>query len=158
MAIGMKPSLSLRMSQQLTLTPQLQQSIRLLQLSTLEMEQEIEQALEENPFLEREDDHLIAEDFGLAESDQPISEGDYISEAQPDWTLPSSTTTSEVAQTPQQSVLTILPKGPQKRSQHGMVMELSKSPPMTLNGEMTLRPAATPQRMAPLRQISPVVT
>ncbi len=97
MAIGMKPSLSLRMSQQLTLTPQLQQSIRLLQLSTLEMEQEIEQALEENPFLEREDDHLIAEDFGLAESDQPISEGDYISEAQPDWTLPSSTTTSEVA-------------------------------------------------------------
>lgn len=89
MAIGMKPSLSLRMSQQLTLTPQLQQSIRLLQLSTLEMEQEIEQALEENPFLEREDEHADGDAFGLNQSDQPVSDGDYIAEAQPDWATPS---------------------------------------------------------------------
>ncbi|MCX8086261.1 MAG: RNA polymerase factor sigma-54 [Rhodocyclaceae bacterium] len=49
----MKQTLSLRLSQHLALTPQLQQSIRLLQLSTLELNQEIEQALQENPLLER---------------------------------------------------------------------------------------------------------
>jgi RNA polymerase sigma-54 factor len=54
----MKPSLSLRLSQHLALTPQLQQSIRLLQLSTLELNQEIEQALADNPLLERDDDPL----------------------------------------------------------------------------------------------------
>ena len=52
----MKPSLQFRLSQHLALTPQLQQSIRLLQLSTLELHQEIEQMLEQNPFLEPEDD------------------------------------------------------------------------------------------------------
>ena len=51
----MKPALQLRLSQHLTLTPQLQQSIRLLQLSTVELNQEIEQALAENPILEREE-------------------------------------------------------------------------------------------------------
>jgi len=48
----MKPSLQVRLSQHLALTPQLQQSIRLLQLSTLELHQEVEQMLEINPFLE----------------------------------------------------------------------------------------------------------
>lgn len=48
----MKPTLGLRTSQQLALTPQLQQSIRLLQLSTAELEQEIEQFLSDNPLLE----------------------------------------------------------------------------------------------------------
>jgi len=52
----MKPGLSLRTSQHLALTPQLQQSIRLLQLSTLELEGEVEQMLGDNPFLEREDE------------------------------------------------------------------------------------------------------
>ena len=47
----MKQGLSLRVSQHLALTPQLQQSIRLLQLSTLELHQEVEQMLEQNPFL-----------------------------------------------------------------------------------------------------------
>ena len=51
----MKPALQLRLSQHLTLTPQLQQSIRLLQLSTIELNQEIEQALAENPILERDE-------------------------------------------------------------------------------------------------------
>jgi RNA polymerase sigma-54 factor len=51
----MKPGLSLRVSQHLALTPQLQQSIRLLQLSTLELSQEIEQMLQDNPFLEQDD-------------------------------------------------------------------------------------------------------
>ena len=51
----MKPTLQFRLSQHLTLTPQLQQSIRLLQLSTVELDQEIERLLMENPILERED-------------------------------------------------------------------------------------------------------
>jgi len=56
MAGSMKPSLQVRLSQHLALTPQLQQSIRLLQLSTLELHQEVEQMLEQNPFLEAEED------------------------------------------------------------------------------------------------------
>ena len=52
----MKPSLQVRLSQHLALTPQLQQSIRLLQLSTLELHQEVEQMLEQNPFLETDDE------------------------------------------------------------------------------------------------------
>jgi RNA polymerase sigma-54 factor len=52
----MKPTLQFRLSQHLALTPQLQQSIRLLQLSTLELHQEVEQMLEQNPFLEVEED------------------------------------------------------------------------------------------------------
>ena len=49
----MKPALQTRQSQQLLLTPQLQQAIHLLQLSTADLEQEIERAVEQNPFLER---------------------------------------------------------------------------------------------------------
>ena len=56
----MKQSLNLRLSQHLALTPQLQQSIRLLQLSTLELQQEVEQMLELNPFLEPDEEHLDA--------------------------------------------------------------------------------------------------
>jgi len=52
----MKPTLQFRLSQHLALTPQLQQSIRLLQLSTLELHQEVEQMLEQNPFLETNDE------------------------------------------------------------------------------------------------------
>ena len=51
----MKQSLQLKVSQQLTLTPQLQQSIRLLQLSTLDLQQEIENILHDNPMLERDE-------------------------------------------------------------------------------------------------------
>ena len=67
----MKPGLSLRVSQHLALTPQLQQSIRLLQLSTLEIAQEVEQMLDENPFLERENEEAPREEFGLAQADTP---------------------------------------------------------------------------------------
>ena len=52
----MKASLQLRLSQHLALTPQLQQSIRLLQLSTLELQQEVAMAVSQNPLLENEDD------------------------------------------------------------------------------------------------------
>ncbi|MDA8446170.1 RNA polymerase factor sigma-54 [Paracidovorax valerianellae] len=72
----MKPGLSLRVSQHLALTPQLQQSIRLLQLSTLELSQEVEQMLDENPFLERTAEEAAREEFGLPQADAPVSEDD----------------------------------------------------------------------------------
>ncbi|AIR59649.1 RNA polymerase factor sigma-54 [Cedecea neteri] len=53
----MKQGLQLRLSQQLAMTPQLQQAIRLLQLSTLELQQELQQALDSNPLLEQTDLH-----------------------------------------------------------------------------------------------------
>jgi len=52
------------MGQQLTMTPQLQQAIRLLQLSTLDLQQEIQEALDSNPMLEREED---GDDFSHAD-------------------------------------------------------------------------------------------
>lgn len=77
----MKQSLQLKFSQSLTLTPQLQQSIKLLQLSTLDLNQEIERFLLENPMLEREDEnepetHIVREDGGPAEITTPISQND----------------------------------------------------------------------------------
>jgi RNA polymerase sigma-54 factor len=51
-----KPALKLGVHQQLTLTPQLKQAIRLLQLSAVELETEIREVLESNPLLEREDE------------------------------------------------------------------------------------------------------
>ncbi len=51
----MKPSLQLKFSQQLTMTPQLQQAIKLLQLSTLDLQTEIQEALDSNPLLEMEE-------------------------------------------------------------------------------------------------------
>jgi RNA polymerase sigma-54 factor len=76
----MKQGLSLRVSQHLALTPQLQQSIRLLQLSTLELGQEVEQMLDENPFLERSEEAAEREQFGLDHADAPVSLGDSIAE------------------------------------------------------------------------------
>ena len=52
----LKPSLQLRIGQQLTMTPQLQQAIKLLQLSSLELKAEIQDAFETNPMLETEDE------------------------------------------------------------------------------------------------------
>ncbi len=66
-----RPILELRPGQHLTLTPQLQQSIRLLQLSTLELEAEISQVLAENPLLERDEDPQPAE--AQAESERESS-------------------------------------------------------------------------------------
>jgi RNA polymerase sigma-54 factor len=51
----MGQTMELRLRQHLTLTPQLQQALRLLQLSALEFEQEMREALDTNPFLEEED-------------------------------------------------------------------------------------------------------
>ncbi|MES2280487.1 MAG: RNA polymerase factor sigma-54 [Pseudomonadota bacterium] len=70
----MKQGLSLRVSQHLALTPQLQQSIRLLQLSTLELSQEVEQMLDENPFLEVTEESAAREEFGLDHINTPVSQ------------------------------------------------------------------------------------
>ncbi len=74
----MKQGLSLRASQHLALTPQLQQSIRLLQLSTLELSSEVEQMLDDNPFLEREQEEAPREEFGVAQADTPVRDDDYV--------------------------------------------------------------------------------
>lgn len=63
----MKPTLQLQIGQHLAMTPQLQQAIRLLQLSTLELQTEIQEALDANPLLEATDADGEAE----APSDEP---------------------------------------------------------------------------------------
>ncbi len=73
---GMKPALQFRLHQQLTLTPQLQQAIRLLQLSQLELEAELRQIAESNPLLEfaEEVEDEEAVDAAEAESEYPSAE------------------------------------------------------------------------------------
>ena len=73
---AVKQGLSLRVSQHLALTPQLQQSIRLLQLSTLELSQEIEQMLDDNPFLEKDHEAAEREEFGLDRADAVAQDDD----------------------------------------------------------------------------------
>jgi RNA polymerase sigma-54 factor len=81
----MKPTLQLRIGQQLTMTPQLQQAIRLLQLPTLELQAQIQQALESNVMLEAVEDsegtaslEILTEDNrdegGTSEDDEPVVE------------------------------------------------------------------------------------
>lgn len=69
----MKPSLQLKLGQQLAMTPQLQQAIRLLQLSTLDLQQEIQEALESNPLLdvdEGQDENINTSDTDAATDNQ----------------------------------------------------------------------------------------
>ena len=95
----MKPTLQLRLGQQLAMTPQLQQAIRLLQLSTLELQQEIQQAIDANPLLEQEDDADIAtpeipddDDFTPPDSSEEMAQAQ---ENMPE-ELPMDTTWDEV--------------------------------------------------------------
>jgi len=77
----MKQTLNLKLSQQLTLTPQLKQSLKLLQLPSLDLELEIQQALDSNPLLERVEQEVVvdqqisireqAQDNGIP---QPVAE------------------------------------------------------------------------------------
>jgi RNA polymerase sigma-54 factor len=81
----MKPSLQFRLSQHLTLTPQLQQSIRLLQLSTVELNQEIERVLMENPVLEREEVHEEHDTAAPAAAPAPGAAGPAEAPQDSDW-------------------------------------------------------------------------
>jgi RNA polymerase sigma-54 factor len=69
-----RQSLELRQHQQLALTPQLQQSIRFLQLSAQELEQEVAEALLENPLLEREEEYDT--DAGLTVANETRAQED----------------------------------------------------------------------------------
>ncbi|WFB47831.1 RNA polymerase factor sigma-54 [Vibrio coralliilyticus] len=73
----MKPSLQLKLGQQLAMTPQLQQAIRLLQLSTLDLQQEIQEALDSNPLLEVEEgseENSNVEDKAASDEKEPNAE------------------------------------------------------------------------------------
>jgi RNA polymerase sigma-54 factor len=71
----MNPALQLRLSQQLTMTPQLQQAIRLLQLPVVELNAQLQQALAENVMLEAEDAPGLGEEpLGIADGRDPVSD------------------------------------------------------------------------------------
>jgi len=94
----LKPSLQLQLGQSLTMTPQLQQAIRLLQLPILELNAQIQDALEENIMLEMEDlpdvprtsadttveiETIRAEDNWQSRSDERIQDGGWNGEGRP---------------------------------------------------------------------------
>ncbi|MGF1774703.1 RNA polymerase factor sigma-54 [Vibrio wakamikoensis] len=78
----MKPSLQLKLGQQLAMTPQLQQAIRLLQLSTLDLQQEIQEALDSNPLLDVEEsaEEVSNDDKPTAENKDESPTAEIISE------------------------------------------------------------------------------
>jgi RNA polymerase sigma-54 factor len=80
----LKQSIQIKLGQSLTMTPQLQQAIKLLQLSTLELQQQIQEALEENPMLE------IAEDQEEVEEENALDNGNGLDTEQ------TSTETAEI--------------------------------------------------------------
>lgn len=90
----MKQSLQLKLGQQLTMTPQLQQAIRLLQLSTLDLQQEIQQALDSNPMLEVQEGNDEGAAAETAEGGESSSESNADQRAQsddqPEWKNESS--------------------------------------------------------------------
>ncbi|MEH0832837.1 RNA polymerase factor sigma-54 [Pectobacterium cacticida] len=91
----MKQGLQLRLSQQLAMTPQLQQAIRLLQLSTLELQQEIQLALESNPLLEQTDQHDEIESFEKVDSDS-LDTGEALEQRDMPEELPLDATWDEI--------------------------------------------------------------
>ncbi len=106
----MKQNLQLRISQNLALTPQLQQSIRLLQLSSLELNQELDTILQENPLLELvegdnpdadfDDESTSPEQQNDANSDPVGADGEHTPQADSDDFEPfSNTDFQEIAQT-----------------------------------------------------------
>jgi RNA polymerase sigma-54 factor len=107
----MKASLQLRMSQQLTLTPQLQQSIRLLQLSTQDMQQEIARLIEENPMLELAEEvafsNFSAEPRSNAEPAEPEAErsDDSVAVEPQEWNVATHSSDDENDSFPEQAAL-----------------------------------------------------
>ncbi len=73
--MAITPHIELRHGQNLVMTQKLQQAIKLLQMSSLELEQFVENSLEDNPFLEREDDRLNElEESSSDSSENPLEE------------------------------------------------------------------------------------
>ncbi len=92
----MKQGLQLKISQHLTLTPQLQQSIRLVQLSTLELNQEVELMVQANPMLEREDGPEEGSGSRLGEYETTVNVKE--SASTPDSAEESAASATEVAE------------------------------------------------------------
>ncbi|WP_265458776.1 RNA polymerase factor sigma-54 [Aeromonas salmonicida] len=92
----MKPTLQLRLGQSLTMTPQLQQAIRLLQLSTLELQQEIQQALDNNPLLEQEENEVQETSPEEPVDDSQLDSSDAMAQDQMPDELPVDTTWEDV--------------------------------------------------------------
>jgi RNA polymerase sigma-54 factor len=84
----LRPALQLRLGQQLTMTPQLQQAIRLLQLAALELQQTVREALEQNVMLEADDD---------GESELPLEAAEAPATAEPPELVRAEAVTSEAA-------------------------------------------------------------
>ncbi len=80
----LKPSLQLKLSQQLTMTPQLQQAIRLLQLPVMELQTQIQTALDENVMLEVEEPETAAEDGQAESASSDSDEPEDFSDAEPE--------------------------------------------------------------------------
>ena len=74
--MALTPRLELRQSQSLVMTPQLQQAIKLLQFSNLELAEYVEQELEKNPMLERDEEDHRDRDDGPSESADPPPSAD----------------------------------------------------------------------------------
>src|SRR3954452_22433744 len=74
--MGLGPSLSIRQSQQLVLTPQLTQAIKLLQLSNLELDAFIAEELSKNPLLESRSEEGEAEPPGVATGDDEAADSE----------------------------------------------------------------------------------
>lgn len=87
----MKQGLQLRFSQQLAMTPQLQQAIRLLQLSTVELQQELQQALESNPLLELSEEPLEEIDTKTAQETEELDSRDALEQRDMPEELPLDT-------------------------------------------------------------------
>lgn len=93
--MALKPSITLRMGQQLRMTPQLQQAIRLLQLSSLELEVEIQEALDSNFMLEE-----IDQDSTDGENEESPSADEVVDVVDVDPDIPESGTTDDVVDSP----------------------------------------------------------
>lgn len=104
--MALSPKLDLRQSQSLVMTPQLMQSIRLLQMTHIELERFIDQEIEKNPLLERVDDSQTA---GDADDVPPESQGD----GDADWLDENaSPDASDIAQAYDSSMENVFPDDP----------------------------------------------
>lgn len=94
----MKPSLQLKIGQQLAMTPQLQQAIRLLQLSTLDLQQEIQEALESNPLLDVDEgqEEVVASDNNEKEKPENTTTTETQTETASEPEAPEAPDSSEV--------------------------------------------------------------
>ncbi len=123
----MKQSLQLRLGQQLTMTPQLQQAIKLLQLSTLDLQLEIQQALESNMMLEVvEEDGTAQEEYDRPaktnDVDRATSEG---SQNEIPEELPIDTTWDDIYENVQVATINSTAEGPDYEQQRSKSETLS---------------------------------